>query len=130
MLLEAFDYGMSDGTFTQSVLVVRNEKIAHEEYRGITEQEKQFLITNNTPEDLYKNFDFRDKFSLASSWSVAKSFLSILIGIAIDKGFIDSVDEQASSYIYEWENDDRSLVSIRELLTMRSGLVPICIGEN
>ena len=130
MLLEAFDYGMSDGTFTQSVLVVRNEKIAYEEYRGITEQEKQFLITNNTPEDLYKNFDFRDKFSLASSWSVAKSFLSILIGIAIDKGFIDSIDEQASSYIYEWENDDRSLVSIRELLNMRSGLVPICRGEN
>ena len=78
LLLEAFDEGMSDGSFSQSALVIRNERIVHEEYRGITEQEKQTLIDNNVPEQLYTNFDFRDRFSLASSWSVAKSFVSIL----------------------------------------------------
>ena len=117
---------MSDGSFTQAAIIVKNEKIAYEEYRGITEQEKQALIENNVPQEIYDNFAFRDSFSLASSWSVAKSFVSILIGIAIDKGLINSIDEQAANYIYEWENDERSSISLRDLLNMRSGLVPIC----
>ena len=123
---EAFDQGMADGSFTQASLVIKNERIVHEEYRGLTEQEKQILIANNVPEQIYTNFDFRDRFSLASSWSVAKSFVSIVIGIAIDDGLIDSIDEVASNYIYEWENDERSYITIRDLLNMRSGLVPIC----
>ena len=117
---------MADGSFTQASLVIKNERIVHEEYRGLTEQEKQILIDNNVPEQIYANFDFRDRFSLASSWSVAKSFVSIVIGIAIDDGLIDSIDEVASNYIYEWENDERSYITIRDLLNMRSGLVPIC----
>ena len=117
---------MADGSFTQASLVIKNERIVHEEYRGLTEQEKQILIDNNVPEQIYANFDFRDRFSLASSWSVAKSFVSIVIGIAIDDGLIDSIDELASNYIYEWENDERSNITIRDLLNMRSGLVPIC----
>jgi len=125
-LVEAFAEGMSDGSFTQAAIIVKNEKIAYEEYRGITEQEKQTLIENNVPQEIYENFAFRDSFSLASSWSVAKSFVSILIGIAIDKGLINSIDEQAANYIYEWENDERSSISIKDLLNMRSGLVPIC----
>ena len=115
---------MTDGSFSQSTLVIRNERIVHEEYRGITAQEKQTLMDNNVPEQLYNNFDYRDRFSLASSWSVAKSFVSVLIGIAIDEGYINSIDEVASNYIYEWENDNRASISIRELLNMRSGLVP------
>ena len=126
LLQEAFDQGMSDGSFTQSTLVIRNERIVHEEYRGLSEQEKQTLINANVPDQIYENFDYRDKFSLASSWSVAKSFVSILIGIAIDEGYISSIDELASNYIYEWADDNRSFISIRELLNMRSGLVPIC----
>ena len=86
LLQEAFDEGMSDGSFSQSTLVIRNERIIHEEYRGITAQERQTLIDNNVPEQFYNNFDYRDRFSLASSWSVAKSFVSVLIGIAIDDG--------------------------------------------
>ena len=117
---------MADGSFTQASLIIKNERIVHEEYRGLTEQEKQILIDNNVPEQIYTNFDFRDMFSLASSWSVAKSFVSIVIGIAIDDGLIDSIDELASNYIYEWENDERSNITIRDLLNMRSGLVPIC----
>ena len=126
LLQEAFDEGMTDGSFSQSILVIRNERIVHEEYRGITAQEKQTLMDNNVPEQLYNNFDYRDRFSLASSWSVAKSFVSVLIGIAIDEGYINSIDEVASNYIYEWENDNRASISIRELLNMRSGLVPLC----
>ena len=126
LLETAFINGFSDGSFTQAALVARNERIVYEEYRGIADGEKQSLIDDGVPDEIIEQYDFRDSFSLASSWSVAKSFISILVGIAIDKGLIDSIEEPASNYIYEWENDDRSQIKIKDLLNMRSGLVPIC----
>ena len=126
ILETAFINGFSDGSFTQAALVIRNERIVYEEYRGIAEGEKQTLIDGGTPEEIIEKYDYRDEYSLSSSWSVAKSFISILVGIAIDKGFIESIEEPASNYIYEWENDLRQTIKIKDLLDMRSGLVPLC----
>ena len=53
-----------------------------------------------------------------------------LIGIAIDEGHIASIDESASTYITEWADDDRSKITIRNLLDMRSGLEPMCGGSD
>ena len=91
LLDEAFSFGLQDGTFTQAAVVVRNEKIVFEDYRNIGPSEIQILQENDWSEQLWSNFEFRDSQSLSSSWSVAKSFVSILIGIAIDKGFIESI---------------------------------------
>lgn len=126
ILETAFINGFSDGSFTQAALVIRNERIVYEEYRGIAEGEKQTLIDGGTPEEIIEKYDYRDEYSLSSSWSVAKSFISILVGIAIDNGFIESIEEPASNYIYEWENDSRQTIRIKDLLDMRSGLVPLC----
>ena len=62
------------------------------------------------------------KDSLATSWSVAKSFLSVLFGIALDQGLFDSLDEQVGQYIPEWADDARGTITIRQLLQMQSGL--------
>jgi CubicO group peptidase (beta-lactamase class C family) len=70
----------------------------------------------------------RDKHDVADSWSVAKSFTGVLVGIAIEQGYIKSLQESASNYITEWSDDDRAGITIRNLLDMRSGLYDI--GNN
>lgn len=59
-----------------------------------------------------------------TSYSVAKSFTSALIGIAIDEGFIRSVDDPITDYLPELlERDPRFVdITIRHLLLMASGL--------
>ena len=130
LLETAFINGFSDGSFTQAALVIRNEKIVLEQYRGITEGEKQILSDYGVIDEITQKYDYRDQYDLASSWSTAKSFISILVGIAIDRGYVESIEESASNYIYEWENDERSEIKIKDLLNMRSGLVPICRNDE
>ena len=102
LLETAFINGFSDGSFTQAALVIRNEKIVLEQYRGITEGEIQILSDYGVIDEIKQKYDYRDQYDLASSWSTAKSFISILVGIAIDRGYIESIEESASNYIYEW----------------------------
>jgi CubicO group peptidase (beta-lactamase class C family) len=63
---------------------------------------------------------------LATSWSVAKSFTSILLGIAVEQGTIVSPQDNVSRYLSEWASDARSTITLKDVLDMRSGLVPIC----
>lgn len=58
------------------------------------------------------------------SQSMAKSFISFLIGAAIDDGLIKSVDDPITNYVPELlERDSRfQKISIKNLLEMRSGL--------
>ncbi len=61
------------------------------------------------------------KDSYGTSWSMAKSFYAALILISIDKGEIKSLDEKASNYL-SFFDDERSAITIRQLLNMSSGL--------
>lgn len=58
--------------------------------------------------------------------SASKSILSILTGIAIDKGYLEGVDQQIGEFFPEYLNAERDSVkasiTIGDLLTMRSGL--------
>ena len=60
--------------------------------------------------------------SLGTSWSVAKSFYSAAIGIAIDRGDIESLDQPASVFIHEWAGTNKESITVRNLLEMRAGL--------
>ena len=56
--------------------------------------------------------------------SVTKSFASALVGIAIDKGYIKSVDEKVFDYFPEYSqynNVEKSQMSLEHLLSMTSG---------
>ena len=59
--------------------------------------------------------------SHGTSWSMAKSYYAALIGISIDKGEIGSLDERVKDYL-DYFNDERSEITIRDLLDMSSGL--------
>ncbi|MCS3795174.1 serine hydrolase domain-containing protein [Niastella sp. OAS944] len=55
--------------------------------------------------------------------SVTKSVMSLLIGIAIDKGFITSEQDAVMKYFPEYtiKNDTLKLLTIKDLLSMASG---------
>ena len=72
----------------------------------------------------------RDASSLVTSWSVAKSITSILFGIALEQGYFSgSLDTTAATYLSEWANDSKKTITIKNLLDMRSGLVPKCYSD-
>jgi CubicO group peptidase (beta-lactamase class C family) len=69
-------------------------------------------------------FDGATRESLQTSFSVAKSFVSTLVGIAIDEGLIGSVDDSVTKYVPELATRDPRFrqITLRHLLTMSSGL--------
>lgn len=64
------------------------------------------------------DFDAKGRWT---SFSVAKSFTSTLVGAAIKDGFIASIDDKVSDYVQGLKGSIYDDVSIRQLLTMTSG---------
>ncbi|HXW84132.1 MAG TPA: serine hydrolase [Candidatus Binataceae bacterium] len=86
-------------TGTHAFIVIRNDKILYENY-----------------------FNGYARDSLCLSRSVAKSFVSALVGIAISEGFIKSVDDPVTKYLPELSGRGFDSITIRNLLTMGSGI--------
>jgi len=57
-----------------------------------------------------------------TSFSVAKSLTSTLVGAAIADGAIESIDDPVTSYIADLKGSAYDDVSVRQLLTMTSGV--------
>ncbi|HWI79188.1 MAG TPA: serine hydrolase [Ramlibacter sp.] len=64
-------------------------------------------------------FDARGRWT---SFSVAKSITSTLVGAAIRDGYIGSMDDKVTDYIPQMKGSAYDGVSIRQLLTMTSGV--------
>jgi CubicO group peptidase (beta-lactamase class C family) len=88
----------SDSMGTTALLVFRHDSLLFEQYREGTEN------------------------TLSNSFSMAKSITSILIGIAIDEGFIGSVDDRVGDYVEAYSSEMDTLLTIRHLLEMTSGI--------
>jgi CubicO group peptidase (beta-lactamase class C family) len=83
-----------------------------------------FLVIHEDKLVYERYFNGYDESSLNTSFSMAKSFASALVGIAIDEGDIDSVDEPITNYLPELLEKDKRFesITIRDLLTMSSGI--------
>ena len=83
-----------------------------------------FIIIRNDTILLEKYWRGYNQGSLIPSFSVTKSFVSALIGIAIEEGKIKSVDDQVITYLPEMSDSGESIkkLTIEDLLDMRSGL--------
>lgn len=57
------------------------------------------------------------------SFSVAKSFVSALFGIAVDKGFVKSIEETVTDYVPELSDSGYNGVRIKDVLQMSSGVL-------
>lgn len=90
---------LMDITDATGLLVIKNDTIQFEEYyRGNTE----------------------DSHTIA--WSVTKSFVSALMGIAIEEGLVGSIDDTVIQYVPELKGSAYENISIKNLLQMSSGV--------
>ncbi|MCP5094231.1 MAG: serine hydrolase [Chloroflexi bacterium] len=88
-------------TSTQAFIVIQNDAIMYENY-----------------------FNGASQDSIVTSFSMAKSFTSALVGIAIEEGHIHSVHDPITDYLPELaaHNPAFTNITIRDLLLMSSGI--------
>lgn len=81
-----------------------------------------FLIVKNDSL-LFEQYDnsYADT-THSGSFSVAKSFVGTLIGIALDKGYIKSLDDPIANYLSYFNEGGKEKITIRHCLMMSSGL--------
>ena len=104
LLFNFFNKMINEDHQVHSILLVKDGKLVLEEYFGDYSRDQKH--------------DLR---------SATKSILSLLVGIAIDKGFIESVDDPIFKYLKNLEpqkniDSRKEQITIRHLLTMSTGL--------
>ncbi|MDX1463586.1 MAG: serine hydrolase [Marinirhabdus sp.] len=97
------------------------KKVSFNDYLEQNETVAYIIIKNDSI--LYENYlNGYEESSIVNSFSMAKSILSILVGIAIDEGKIESIDEPIIRYLPELTNKGFDAVTIDHLLNMSSGI--------
>jgi CubicO group peptidase (beta-lactamase class C family) len=81
-----------------------------------------FIIIKDDALLYEKYFNKYTRESINTSFSVAKSFTSALIGIAFDEGYIKSLDDRVIDYIPELNKKLSGSVTLRHLISMSSGI--------
>nr|WP_320000188.1 serine hydrolase [uncultured Draconibacterium sp.] len=87
-------------------------------------QTTAFIVLQNDTIVYEKYFNGFNKNSIFTSFSVAKSFVSTLVGFAISDGYIQSENDTITKYLPELLKKDKrfSRITIKDLLSMSSGL--------
>ena len=91
--------GFLEKTSTNALLVIKDGRIVQEIYRNGSDENTCFI-----------------------SFSMAKSYVATLIGIALSEGKIKSLDDKVSVYLPELKDSGYADPTIRDLLRMRSGV--------
>jgi len=60
--------------------------------------------------------------SWSNSFSMSKSFVAALTGIALREGLIKSLDQQVREFITEYSDDPKGSLTLRQLITMSAAL--------
>lgn len=96
-----FVEAMNAKSNTQGVMIIQNDSIVYERYWGDFSADR-----------------------MATVFSVSKSITSLLCGIAVDDGYIRSIDDPVTQYLPELKKKDPmwQKLTIRHLLNMQSGL--------
>src|SRR5690606_3738539 len=56
--------------------------------------------------------------SISNSFSMAKTYVGVLTGVALKNGFLQSLDQPVADFIEEFKKDNRRDITIRHLITM------------
>lgn len=109
------------GKFPKQIQNSKKEIVPFDEFLEETKS-VAFLIIKNDSIQYEKYFNGYDDESIVASFSMAKSVTSILIGCAIEDGFIKSENESIVNYIPELKDKGLEKVTIKHLLQMTSGI--------
>ncbi|MEM1143750.1 MAG: serine hydrolase [Pseudomonadota bacterium] len=102
-------------------IVVGDSKMTVDEY--FTRQSVAGLLIIKDGKILYERYGLgNDENSKWVSYSVAKSVVAMLVGAAIQDGYIKSVDEKITDYLPRLRNSSYDQSSIGNLLQMASGV--------
>jgi CubicO group peptidase (beta-lactamase class C family) len=88
-----------------------------EEYKTLA-----FIILRNDTLIYEKYFKGTNRNSVIPSFSVSKSFVSALVGIAMSEGTIRDIHQPVTDYLPEMKDPGFHKVTLENLLTMRSGV--------
>lgn len=83
---------------------------------------KGIIVVQNNQIRLEEYAEGVDQNTLWTSFSVAKSISSLLVGVALNEGEIESLEDPLQKYIPEFRGYDYGKVTVRQLLTMTSGI--------
>ncbi|MAJ90414.1 MAG: serine hydrolase [Flavobacteriales bacterium] len=97
--LPKFLQNLNDSLETTALMIIINDSIRYERY-----------------------WDGYSSDSMSNSFSMSKSWVSTLVGVAIQEGKINSLDQAVCDFLPEFCNGKNSQITIRHLLTMSSGL--------
>jgi CubicO group peptidase (beta-lactamase class C family) len=86
------------------------------------QQTLAFLIIRNDTVIYDAYFKGYERTSVIPSFSLAKSFISALTGIAINEGYIKSLQQPVTDFLPELRDPKFRKVTLENLLTMRSGI--------
>ena len=89
----------------------------------VTESDTSALIIIHQDALVYEQYaDGYHRESINTSFSAVKSMVSLLVGVAIEEGHINSVLDPISMYIQEFQGSPVESITIEELLLMRSNI--------
>ncbi len=125
--LEPFDSVTGDGSFILPVAAAADRTVSEAALDEAVAYAREFdsyalIVIHRGSVQLEWYADGRSASDLTESQSMHKTLMGLFIGIAIEDGYIDSVDDPVSAYIEEWRGDPRGEVSLKHLLQMSSGL--------
>ncbi|MDR8393687.1 beta-lactamase family protein [Aliifodinibius sp. S!AR15-10] len=87
---------------------------------------RSLLIQKNGELLFEEYFDGQPASRAMNTKSASKSIISLLVGIAIDQGFIENKEQQIHQYFPEYFKEitdpQKRTITVEDLLTMRSGL--------
>jgi CubicO group peptidase (beta-lactamase class C family) len=102
-LAGVYEYAANSEINTEGLIIIRNGYIVGEAYFGDFTAETRHY-----------------------SYSICKSFTSALVGIAIDKGYLNGIHEKVYTFYPQWQTDEtpaaRKAITIWHLLAMMSGI--------
>ena len=93
-IIESIDYFNTDG-----LMILKDGEVHYENYWNENKETSRHII-----------------------WSVSKSFLSALVGIALDEGLIEDINDPIIKYLKDFKGTGYERVSIKNLLQMSSGI--------
>lgn len=114
-----------DTLFTPLVLSVKGVEHREEFAEFLRERDTYAFLVIRRDTLLYEQyFHGRDRQAIETTFSISKSLVSIATGIALDSGWIDSVNDPVARYLPELAARDSGFagVTIEHLLTMTSGI--------
>lgn len=88
-----------DSSYTQGFMVLKKDTILYENYWRGQKEDIQHI-----------------------AWSMSKSYVSAMFGIAIEEGYITSIDQTVDEYLIELKGSGYDGVKIKDVLEMSTGI--------